>query len=130
MKFSIVAAGLLLAAMAAQCAVARAQPAQVQLATRDMTQMLSAIGHSDYKSFVAPTTPTFRAHVGSKKFPAQAAAIDAKIPLSQPFAVKYLTTQRVGSTIGYIFEVTLQGGNQVLTDLTLNGTKVSSFHLL
>ena len=130
MTFSIRVAGLLVAAGIAGGAVAQAQSPNVPLATRDMTQMLTAIGHSSYADFVAPATTVFKAHVDPKKFPVQAAEINAKIPLGQPFSVKYLTTQHVGPTVGYIFEVTLHDGDQVLTDLTLNHGKVASFHLL
>ncbi len=56
--------------------------------------------------------------------------IDTKIPLDQPYTVKYLTTQKVGSYLNYIFEVTLHDGDQVLTSLTLEDGKVAGFHLL
>lgn len=100
------------------------------LATTDMTQMLAAIAHADYANFVAPTSDGFKASVDSTKFAAQAKVIDTKIPLDQPYTVKYLTTQKVGSYLNYIFEVTLHDGDQVLTSLTLEDGKVAGFHLL
>lgn len=130
MKSTILAIGLLVATSLAGSSVARAGASDVQLATHDMQQMLGAIGHSNYDDFVMPATAAFKSHVDAKKFPKQASIIDSKIPLSQSFSVRYLTTQRVGQTLSYIFEVTLHDGDQVLTALSLEGGKVSSFHLL
>jgi len=130
MKFSIMAGTILVAATLAGLTVARAAEADVALATRAMTQMLAAIAHPDYKAFVAPTTDQFRANVDPKKFPQQAGTIDNKIPLAEPYTVKFLATQKAGGNLGYLFEVTLHNGDQVLAELSLHDGKVSSFHLL
>lgn len=130
MKSRIFAVGLLVAASLAGSATARAGSADVQLATHDMRQMLEAIAHANYNQFVQPTTNTFRSHVDRAKFPKQVAIIDSKIPLAQPFSLRFLTTQRVGQSVNYIFEVTLHGGDQILTALSLENGRVASFHLL
>jgi hypothetical protein len=110
--------------------VARAAASESALATTDMKQMLGAIAHPDYSAFVAPASDGFKASVDSKKFEAQAQSIDSKIPLAQPYRVKFITTQKVGQFVNYIFEVTLHNGDQVLTSLNLDAGKVAGFHLL
>jgi len=123
-------AGLAAAVMALGMAGAHAATTDTALATTDMTQMLAAIAHPDYAKFVAPASPAFKASVDATKFAAQAQAIDSKIPLAQPYTVKFVTTQKVGAYLTYIYEITLHDGDQVLTGLTLQGGKVAGFHLL
>lgn len=129
MKISVYA-GLMVAAALLGTPGARAATSGTALATKDMTQMLAAIAHPDYAKFVAPASPAFKASVDSTKFAAQAQAIDSKIPLAQPYMVKFVTTQKVGAYLTYIFEVTLHDGDQVLTGLTLEKGEVAGFHLL
>lgn len=129
MKIATVAGILVVLASIAGSAVAHAD-SQRDHATAAVKQMLAAIAHPDYKAFVAPTTEQFRKHADAKKFPIQAASIDKQIPLAQPYKVKFIATQRKGATLGYIYEVTLHDGDQVLVEVTLEGDKISSFHLL
>lgn len=129
MKSSIFAGILLVAASVAGVTVAHAE-SQRDHATSAIEQMIAAIAHPDYKAFVAPTTTQFRTHVNVKKFPKQAKMIDQKIPLAQPYTVKFIATQRVGSTLSYIYEVTLHDRDQVLAAVTMEGDKVAAFHLL
>jgi hypothetical protein len=124
-------AGLMMVALAvAGTPAARAGAPDSALATTDMTQMLAAIAHPDYGAFVAPATDGFKAGVDATKFATQAKEIVSKIPLDQPYTVRYLATQKVGNFLNYIFEVTLQDGDQVLSSLTLQDGKVAGFHLL
>ncbi len=127
----LMCAGLTMAALTVVgLPAARAATSETALATTDMKQMLGAIAHPDYSAFVAPASDGFKASVDSKKFEAQAQIIDSKIPLAQPYSVKFITTQKVGQFINYIFEVTLHNGDQVLTSLNLDAGKVAGFHLL
>lgn len=122
---------LMIAAMAISTAPAAwANDPNVAVATTAMTRMLGAIAHPNYDNFVAPTTAQFKSSVDSVKFAGQAKMIDSKIPLTQPYTVKFIATQKVGSFLNYVFEVTLHNGDQVLSSLTLQNGKVAGFHLL
>ncbi|MDD2876352.1 MAG: hypothetical protein PHT60_03885 [Acidiphilium sp.] len=130
MKIFIRAGFMIVAAAMAPAPAAWAADQNIAVATSDMTQMLGAIGHPDYATFVEAATPEFKASVDATKFGEQTKMIDSKIPLDQPYTVKFITTQKVGAFLNYIFEVTLHNGDQVLTSLNLQDGKVAGFHLL
>ncbi|MGC9269628.1 hypothetical protein [Acidiphilium sp.] len=127
----ILRVGLVMAGVAlGVVATASASAPDVGTATSDMTRMLAAIAHPDYAGFVAPATSQFKANVDPTKFAGQAKMIDSKIPLAQPYTVKFITTQKIGAYLNYIFEITLHDGDQVLASLTLEHGKAAGFHLL